>query len=148
MVIATYEGQHDHDMPPSRTVTPNAAASNVLTAAHNSDSGTKSEGNAVCCAIAACTSPEHEGKPIEQPNGESRTKSRSIGVAASDMVVDSDLCPERKLNEQLNGKACVQEEGDPPDKIVCRANKLQNGESESNPPEEEKRKPKAEPVQG
>lgn len=147
MVIATYEGQHDHDMPPSRTVTPNAAASNVLTAAHNSDSGTKSEGNAVCRAIAACTSPKHEGKPIEQPNGESRTKSRSIGVAASDMVVDSDLCPERKLNKQLNGKACVQE-GDPPDKIVCRANKLQNGESESNPPEEEKRKPKAEPVQG
>lgn len=148
VVIATYEGQHDHDVPPSRTVTPNAAASNVLTAAHNSDSGTKSEGNAVCRAIAACTSPEHEGKPIEQPNGESRTKSRSIDVAASDMVVDSDLCPERKLNEQLNGKACVQEEGDPPDKIVCRANKLQNVESESNPPEEEKRKPKAEPVQG
>ncbi|PRQ52554.1 putative transcription factor WRKY family [Rosa chinensis] len=148
VVIATYEGQHDHDVPPLRTVTPNTAASNVLPAAHNGDSGTKVEAHAVSRASVACTSPEHEGKPIEQPDFESKTKSRRIDAAASDMVVDSDLGPERKINEELIGKARVHEEGDPHDTIVCRANKLQNGKSESIPSEQEKRKPKAEPVQG
>ncbi|KAL6135140.1 hypothetical protein ACLB2K_067368 [Fragaria x ananassa] len=146
VVIATYEGQHDHDVPPSRTVTFNGTASNVLPAVHIGDSGTKIEG----CAVShvACTSPKHESKPIEQPDSESRTKSRRIDAAASEMVSDTDMGPERKLNEQLIGKACVPEEGDPPETIVCRAIKLQNGESGSIPSKQEIRKPKTEPVQG
>nr|QGQ64053.1 WRKY transcription factor 30 [Santalum album] len=43
LVIATYEGQHDHDMPPSRTVTPNVAGSNSNAAALNGDLRTESE---------------------------------------------------------------------------------------------------------
>ncbi|PQP92828.1 WRKY transcription factor 1 [Prunus yedoensis var. nudiflora] len=159
VVIATYEGQHDHDMPPTRTVTHNAAASNVITTARNGESGTTSEGNAVCHD----TSPEHEDKPNKQLYVEPRTKSSD--VAGCDMVVDSDLGPERKLNEQVVGKACTTEESDAPDIIVPRANELQNGESgiksegnnasidtvvhgnlclESNSPEQ--KNPKAEPV--
>ncbi|KAM2587834.1 hypothetical protein EV1_045347 [Malus domestica] len=155
VVIATYEGQHDHDMPPTRTVTHNTAASNVFTTARICESGTTPEGNAVC----RDTSPEHEVKPSEQRKDESKTKPSD--VAGSDMVVDSDLGPERTLHDQSVAEACTTTESDPLYMIVCRANQKKtiemgiksegvdmvvcdNLRPESNPPEQEK--PKAEPV--
>ncbi|XP_050380661.1 WRKY transcription factor 1 [Argentina anserina] len=148
VVMATYEGQHDHDVPPSRIVTPNTAASNVLPAAQINDPGTKVEEYAARHVTGTCACPQCEVKPIEQPGLEPRTKSPRIDAAASSTVADSDLGTERKSNEQLIGKECVREEGDPPDTIGCRANKLQNGEAGSIPSEQEKQKPKAQPVQG
>lgn len=43
MVITTYEGQHDHDMPPARTVTHNSAGTNTTTTDVNDESRAKSE---------------------------------------------------------------------------------------------------------
>ncbi|KAL6330123.1 hypothetical protein AAG906_040043 [Vitis piasezkii] len=43
MVITTYEGQHDHDMPPARTVTHNSAGPNTTTTDVNDESRAKSE---------------------------------------------------------------------------------------------------------
>ncbi|KAB2613485.1 WRKY transcription factor 1-like [Pyrus ussuriensis x Pyrus communis] len=155
VVIATYEGQHDHDMPPTRTVTHNTAASNVFTTARISESGTVPKGN----AVRRETSPEHEVKPSKQRNDESKTKSSD--VAGSDMVVDSDLSPKRTLHEKLVAKACTTKESEPPYMVVCRADQMKtlelgiksegddmvvcdNLRPESNPLEQEK--PKAEPV--
>ncbi|KAK4577067.1 hypothetical protein RGQ29_027540 [Quercus rubra] len=68
VVITTYEGQHDHDMPPARIVTHNTAGSNVHTTAHNGEAGTKSEE-----VDALCTEDE-------ELNGKrSRTKSEMNG---------------------------------------------------------------------
>ena len=43
-VITTYEGQHDHEIAPGRTVTHNAAT-NTRTTATNGKVGSKSTGN-------------------------------------------------------------------------------------------------------
>uniref|UniRef100_A0A5B7API3 Putative WRKY transcription factor 20 isoform X1 n=1 Tax=Davidia involucrata TaxID=16924 RepID=A0A5B7API3_DAVIN len=45
MVITTYEGQHDHDMPPARTVTPNTAGANTKITSLNGESRSKPEEN-------------------------------------------------------------------------------------------------------
>uniref|UniRef100_A0A5B7APT5 Putative WRKY transcription factor 20 isoform X1 n=2 Tax=Davidia involucrata TaxID=16924 RepID=A0A5B7APT5_DAVIN len=45
MVITTYEGRHDHRMPPARTVTPNAAGANTKITALNGESRSKPEEN-------------------------------------------------------------------------------------------------------
>jgi len=101
VVITTYEGQHDHDMPPSRTVTHNTAGPSIHVTTHNGEAGTKSEeSNAVSLdmAVHASSGPEFE------PNGESRTKSGVSSVVGFEMVVHSSLGPEGKSNEQLKGK--------------------------------------------
>lgn len=101
VVITTYEGQHDHDMPPSRTVTHNTAGPSVHVTTHNGEAGTKSEeSNAVSLdtVIHASSGPEFE------PNGESRTKSGVSSVVGFEMVVHSSLGPEGKSSEQLKGK--------------------------------------------
>ena len=45
VVITTYEGQHDHDKPPARTVTHNAAGADSNITAHNSESRSRPEEN-------------------------------------------------------------------------------------------------------
>lgn len=44
VVLTTYEGHHDHDMPPARTVTLNSAGS---TAAHSDEMKTKTVGSSI-----------------------------------------------------------------------------------------------------
>jgi WRKY transcription factor 1 len=97
LVITTYEGQHDHDMPPSRTVTHNTAGSNVHTTAHNGEAGTKSEeSNAVSLDVVVDARSSPEFKPNEQLDGESRTESGVSSVVGFEMVVHS--------NDQVKGK--------------------------------------------
>lgn len=168
MVIATYEGQHDHDMPPVRTtVIHNTTGSSVSQTAHNDDTGTKSEDQ----AVSPDTVPKltyHESKSNEQLNGESKNRSRDGDVAATDMVIESCLGPESKSNEQQNGKSGIVGVSSPVKVVVCsssdvvnKPNDQVNGESndksegnavchdnlglESNI--SERQKPKAEPVQ-
>ncbi|XP_057506490.1 WRKY transcription factor SUSIBA2-like [Actinidia eriantha] len=43
VVVTTYEGQHDHDKPPARTVTHNAAGADINITAHNSESRSRPE---------------------------------------------------------------------------------------------------------
>ncbi|KAL5865375.1 hypothetical protein ACOSQ3_002889 [Xanthoceras sorbifolium] len=103
LVITTYEGRHDHDMPPSRTVTHNTGGQNSATTGHNDESGTKlEENNAVCLDMVVHSGPG----PSEQLNGESRTKSEVTGIiGGSEIVNKSSSVPENKSTEQQNGKS-------------------------------------------
>lgn len=105
VVIATYEAQHDHDMPPVRTVTHNAAGSNVCTTTHNGEAGSKSENiDAVCLDMVVHTSSGPEMKSEEQLNGESKTESGVSSLHDFHVVAHSSFAPMEKANEQLNGK--------------------------------------------
>ncbi|KAH7576640.1 hypothetical protein JRO89_XS01G0122700 [Xanthoceras sorbifolium] len=98
-----FVGRHDHDMPPSRTVTHNTGGQNSATTGHNDESGTKlEENNAVCLDMVVYSGPG----PSEQLNGESRTKSEVTGIiGGSEIVNKSSSVPENKSTEQQNGKS-------------------------------------------
>ncbi|XVF81487.1 hypothetical protein PTKIN_Ptkin15bG0159200 [Pterospermum kingtungense] len=49
LVITTYEGRHEHDLPPTRTITPNTTGVNVHSAGHNDESDAKVEGSETFC---------------------------------------------------------------------------------------------------
>ncbi|XWS31057.1 hypothetical protein CRYUN_Cryun23aG0044500 [Craigia yunnanensis] len=109
LVVTTYEGRHDHDLPPTRTVTHNTTGVNVHSAAHNDESGTKvEESETVCLDMVVHSSSGAENKSSEQLNGESRTKSEvSVGM------IDAPIFgPESGSNEQRGGKLEPREESD------------------------------------
>ncbi|KAJ7964726.1 putative WRKY transcription factor [Quillaja saponaria] len=119
VVITTYEGQHDHDMPPERTVTHNVAANNHATA-YNNDSGTKLEGNA-------------------QLNNEVEAKSKEDDTVGFHIVIHPSLGPERTSNEQdqRDGTSTATKESDTVDLdiilnsssgVPCRSNEHPNDE--------------------
>ncbi|XP_041007005.1 WRKY transcription factor 1 [Juglans microcarpa x Juglans regia] len=109
VVIATYEGQHDHDMPPTRTVTHNTVGPNVFSVADNFEAGTKSEeNNAVCLDMVIHTSSGPNFKSNELLNGESRTEPVVSSLVGVHMVVHSSVAGEGKSNDQLNGKQIVE----------------------------------------
>ncbi|MBA0732854.1 hypothetical protein Gogos_016917 [Gossypium gossypioides] len=99
LVITTYEGKHDHDLPPTRTVTYNIIGVNVDSAAHNSESGTKVEERETINSSSGA-----ENKPSEQLNGESRTKLEVSGTVHVGTVDAPTLGPESGSNEQRSGK--------------------------------------------
>lgn len=97
IVITTYEGQHDHELPPGRTVTHNAAT-NTHTTTMNGKAGTESEDTAV-------NRGEQSGlgsasKLSEQLNGKSTTKSKVRDMVQFSVISLSNEGPEVKLNEQ------------------------------------------------
>ncbi|XP_022136034.1 WRKY transcription factor 1 isoform X2 [Momordica charantia] len=93
VVLTTYEGQHDHDMPPARTVTLNSAGPGICTPPHNDEKKTKSVGGPAGhdMVVRASKDPRinssSEGKLIEK-NGKSRATEASDGIVL-DMVVNS-----------------------------------------------------------
>ncbi|QCE01967.1 WRKY transcription factor 33 [Vigna unguiculata] len=87
IVITTYEGQHDHELPPGRTVTHNAAT-NTHTTTMNGKAGTESEDTAV-----------NRGEQ-KQLNGKSTTKSKVRDMVQFSVISLSNEGPEVKLNEQ------------------------------------------------
>lgn len=172
MVIATYEGHHDHDMPPVRTtVIHNTTGSSVSQTAHNDDAGTKSEDQALSPdTVHKITN--HESKSNEKLNGESKNRLGKCDIAATDMVIKSCSGPETKSNEQQNGKSGISDGSSPvktvvhpssdvvdrpKDKLIGESNDKSDDKSEGNAvchdnlaPESnitERQKPNAEPVQ-
>ncbi|XP_022727545.1 WRKY transcription factor 1-like [Durio zibethinus] len=108
LVIITYEGRHDHDLPPTRTVTHNTTGVNVHSAAHNDKSGTKVEESETVCLNSSGA----ENKSSEQLNGESRTKSELSGTLCVDVVDAAILGPENGSNKQRSGKLDPSKESD------------------------------------
>lgn len=104
MVITTYEGQHNHDAPPSRTVTHNIVCPNVQATTCNSESETKLEKNDAVCPERVVDSSLGQSKSYEQLNDESRTKSEVTGGGGLEMVDGSSLGPESKSDKQENCK--------------------------------------------
>lgn len=96
VIITTYEGQHVHDLPPTRTVT------RVYTIAPDSD--TKPEGSTVRYDPVAVMMLDHENKSNKQLNGASRAISRTCDIASSDVVIESRSSSENKPNEEQKGK--------------------------------------------
>ncbi|XWS75861.1 hypothetical protein CRYUN_Cryun01aG0128300 [Craigia yunnanensis] len=134
LVITTYEGRHDHDLPPTRTVTHNTTGVNVHSAVHNDESGTKVEENeTVCLDMVVYCSSGAEKKSSEQLNGESRTKSElSVGTVCVDMIDAPILGPESGSNEQRGGKMDPSKESEPVgrDMIVHSKSSSQNTSNE------------------
>ncbi|XP_021652591.2 WRKY transcription factor 1 isoform X2 [Hevea brasiliensis] len=110
VVITSYEGQHDHDMPPSRTVTHNATGlSTYTTNIHIGESGIKSGGS----DGIVHKSLDPSGNSEEQLNSELTCKSEGNGVSGSDMVIHSGSGDDNgKSNVPQNGKSSAIEGSD------------------------------------
>ncbi|TKY57490.1 WRKY transcription factor 1 [Spatholobus suberectus] len=103
IVITTYEGQHDHEIPPGRTVTHNAAT-NTHTTATNGRAGTKSGGNTVCVETGERSGLDSASRLTEQQNDESNTKSKAGDMVEFRVINLSIEGPEIKLSEQQQQK--------------------------------------------
>lgn len=102
VVLTTYEGQHDHDMPPTRTVTLNSVGS---TAAHSDETKPKPVGSSighdtvVHATKDSLNNSSSEGKLIEK-NGKSNATEASDGIVL-DMVVNPSPGVASGQNKQL-----------------------------------------------
>jgi len=135
VVITTYEGQHDHEIPPGRTVTQNAAT-NARTTASNGKAGTKSEGN-ITDDTGERSGLGSASRLTEQLNGESITKSKAGDMVEFCVISLSNEGPEIKLSEQQQQKdnsatkddsvsndvICHSSSG-----VLCRSNEQLKGE--------------------
>ncbi|OMO62542.1 DNA-binding WRKY [Corchorus olitorius] len=103
LVITTYEGRHDHDMPPTRTVTHNTTGINVHSSSSNDESGTKvEESKTACHDMGVHSSCGPENKSSEQLNVQSTIKSEVSSTARSDVINIPLSGPEIGSNEQWN----------------------------------------------
>ncbi|KAE8695291.1 putative WRKY transcription factor 33 [Hibiscus syriacus] len=113
LVITTYDGRHDHDLPPSRTVVTTYEGVNVRSVSHHDKPSTKvEESRTVCLDIIVHPNFKVENKSSEKLNGESRTKSEvsdTVCVGTMDTPV---LCLESGSNEQQSGKFDPSKEND------------------------------------
>ncbi|KAL2316571.1 hypothetical protein Fmac_030447 [Flemingia macrophylla] len=103
VVITTYEGQHDHEIPPGRTISHNAAT-NTHTKATNGKAGTKSVGNTVWVDTEERSGLDSASRLTEQLNGKSITKSKDDDMLEFRVVSLSNQGPEIKLSEQQQPK--------------------------------------------
>ncbi|KAA3474743.1 WRKY transcription factor 1-like [Gossypium australe] len=113
LVITTYEGQHDHDLPPTRNVTHNTTGVNVHSGAHSDESRTKvEESETVCLDMVVYSGSVAENKSSEQLNGELRTKSDFSGTVCISLIDAPISGPASRSNEQQIGKLDPSEESD------------------------------------
>ncbi|GMJ00662.1 hypothetical protein HRI_003735400 [Hibiscus trionum] len=107
LVITTYEGLHDHDLPPTRTVTHNIRGVNAHSEAHNDESGTKvGESENVHSSSGA------ENKPSVEWNGEPLKISEASATVNVGIIDASISGPESGSNEQQSGKLDPNEESE------------------------------------
>lgn len=126
IVITTYEGQHDHETPPGRTVTHNAAT-NAHTMTINDKPGTKSGGNTVCVDTRERNCLDSECRSNEKLNDNLITKS------------EAGEGPESKLNgqEQQNENSGTNEDSvsnntcQSSSEVPCRTNEQLKDEIEA-----------------
>ncbi|KAK7299843.1 hypothetical protein RJT34_10671 [Clitoria ternatea] len=97
IVIATYEGKHDHEIPLGRTF--NNTATNTQTVATNGKGGIKS-GDTVCVDTKERSCLDSASRLKEQLNGESITKPKAGDMVEFRMSSLSNEGPESKLSEQ------------------------------------------------
>nr|QWQ79524.1 WRKY transcription factor protein 6 [Zanthoxylum armatum] len=132
LVITTYEGQHDHDVPPSRIVTQNVAGAKNSKTSHNGESTTKLEGSYAVCVdtnVHSSLSKSTEGK-----NSETKTKSEETAIVGLDKVERAIVEPESKSNEPQNDKSVTIEGSDvalDSSYLKDRTNNQSNCESET-----------------
>ncbi|KAJ4832883.1 hypothetical protein Tsubulata_020191 [Turnera subulata] len=163
VVITSYEGQHDHDMPPSRTITHNTSAPNICTMGiQNGESGTKSaETGPASVNTNLCNSLDSDAKSKKKLK--SRTKAKGSESGPEGISNEQQQCGISSIKE--NDGTAIDIVGDPGSVSEGRSNVQHNGESrteaaengtasgvisvttglETNP--NEQHMPKSEPVQ-
>nr|ADK92866.1 WRKY-like protein [Hypericum perforatum] len=99
VVLTSYEGQHEHNIPQSRTVTHNASGQG--TSIQHSDRGS----GVVSLEVADISGLEPARKLKEKPDGKLETKVKAVDNVSSDAVV-----PANKPNGKQNGKSDVKDE--------------------------------------
>ncbi|KAL3573005.1 hypothetical protein D5086_026909 [Populus alba] len=151
-----YEGQHDHDMPPSRTITHNTPGLNTCTTTiQNGELGTKSgEGNAISPEMVVCNSSDSNIKLEEKPSSESRNKwkesnsghesksceqqtgntnaTKASGAANLDIVVNTNPVSAGRSTEQHDGESRIEPKEN---SAACGVHNITPG-PESNPNEQ------------
>ncbi|KAJ6973421.1 WRKY transcription factor 1 [Populus alba x Populus x berolinensis] len=156
LVITSYEGQHDHDMPPSRTITHNTPGLNTCTTTiQNGELGTKSgEGNAISPEMVVCNSSDSNIKLEEKPSSESRNKwkesnsghesksceqqtgntnaTKASGAANLDIVVNTNPVSAGRSTEQHDGESRIEPKEN---SAACGVHNITPG-PESNPNEQ------------
>ncbi|GLT27426.1 hypothetical protein SLA2020_024230 [Shorea laevis] len=140
LVITTYEGKHDHEMPPARTVTHNTAGSHAT--AHKDDLGTRlEESNTVCHDMVVYSSLDLESKSNKHLKGGCRDTSEVTGMAGVEAINAPVSSSEGRSNEKQNGKSDPTKESEVlnSDMITVakpdpqgRSKEQLNGESEEN----------------
>lgn len=125
LVITTYEGRHDHDMPPSRTVTHNTGtlALNISPTARNGEPGRKLEERDTGCLNMVQHDSGHQSKPNEQLNIKPKPE------VGSEKDGQSSLNPESKSIEQQNGDSStkIESTGHVDSKTVLNSGKSAKG---------------------
>ncbi|KAE8668722.1 WRKY transcription factor 1 [Hibiscus syriacus] len=113
LVITTYDGRHDHDLPPSRTVVTTYEGVNVHSVSHRDKPSTKvEESRTVCLDIIVHPNFKVESKSSENLNGESRTKSEVSDIVCVGTMDTPVLCLESGSNKQKSGKFDPSKEND------------------------------------
>lgn len=125
-VITSYVGQHDHDMPPSRTVTHNTTGFNTTTTTQDGESGAKSgENDAISLDMVAHNSSDSNVKSEEKMNSELRNEwkesisghesetreqqnGKSSATKAKDIVVNANPVSAGRLTEQHDGESRIE----------------------------------------
>jgi len=117
IVITTYEGQHDHELPPGRTVTHNAAT-NTHSTTINGKAGTKS---AVTVNRGEQSGLDSASKLTEQLNGKSTIKSKIGDMVDFGGISLSNEGPEIKLNEQQQKDNSGTKDDSVSNDVVCHS---------------------------
>ncbi|XP_061361139.1 WRKY transcription factor 1-like [Gastrolobium bilobum] len=120
IVITTYEGQHDHEIPPVRTVTHNAAT-NTQTMITDGKFGTKSRGNIVGVDTGESSYLDSESRLNQQLNGESITKLKDGEMVEFGVVSLCSKGPELKLSEQEQQNDNSGTKDDSSNDIICHS---------------------------
>lgn len=101
VVMTTYEGQHDHSVPPLRTIMANSGGFNGHAATQSGDVNIKSpDGDTLSQSVVENASTTSGSKSTDQSNGKAEETSRTGDQVGDRTGFDNDLGPEDRINEQ------------------------------------------------
>ncbi|KAI3424629.1 uncharacterized protein J3R85_010519 [Psidium guajava] len=101
VVMTTYEGQHDHSVPPLRTIMPNSGGFNGHATNQSGDVSIKSpDGETMSHSVVENASSASGSKLTDQSNGKAEETSRPGDQVGDRTVFNNDLGSEDRINEQ------------------------------------------------
>ncbi|XP_030460354.2 WRKY transcription factor 1 isoform X1 [Syzygium oleosum] len=101
VVMTTYEGQHDHSVPPLRTIMPNSGGFNGHATTQSGDVNIKSpDGDTLSQSVVENACSASGSKSTDQSSGKAEETSRTGDQVGDRTGFDNDLGPEDRINEQ------------------------------------------------
>lgn len=111
VVMTTYEGQHDHSVPPLRTIMPNSGGFNGHAATQSGDVNIKSpDGDTLSQSVVENASTTSGRKSTDQSNGKAEETLRTGDQVGDRTGFDNDLGPEDRINEQKEDQDRINEQ--------------------------------------